>query len=179
MLVSKYSSFHKNWGQCVTGDCWTARWIWHCFLLMLDFTTYFIQLSYTFVWKGKLIFLFLFFNTKCSLDESQWSWPSSWTVRAVAQMVGCMLEQQAETKTHRERFIVSSKTCTLYCPFSICSATAAVSLYLLGQRVWQNERIMTIKHPWHLHLIRKVFWTAFLMMDGGHIGSVAYGTIWV
>lgn len=140
-----------------------------------------IKLSYTHLTE-KLIFpsssiFFFFFNTKCSLDESQWSWPSSWTVRAVAQMAGCMLEQQAETKAHRERFIVFSKTCTLYCPFSICSATAAVSIYLLGQRVWQNERIMTIKHPWHLHLIRKVFWTSFLMMDGGHIGGVAYGTI--
>lgn len=67
-------------------------------------------------------------------------------------MAGCMLEQQAELKqgsyTGAElRFIVSSKTRTLYCPLSICSATAAVSLYLLGQRVWQNEKIMTIKHP--------------------------------
>lgn len=145
-----------------------------CLILLHTLYNYHTHLSEKGNW-----FSFFFFNTKCSLDESQWSWPSSWTVRAVAQMVGCMLEQQAETKTHRERFIVSSKTCTLYCPFSICSATAAVSLYLLGQRVWQNERIMTIKHPWHLHLIRKVFWTAFLMMDGGHIGSVAYGTIWV
>lgn len=110
-----------------------------------------------------------------SLDRSKWSWPSSWTLGSVAQMADCMHEQQAELKRSSYtgaalRFIVFSKTRTLYCPLSICSATAAVSLYLLGQRVWQNEKIMTIIHPWHLCLIRKVFLTSSFLR-GGLLGS--------
>lgn len=36
----------------------------------------------------------------------------------------------------RERDLLSHLSpCTLYCPFSICSSTAAVTLHLRGQRV--------------------------------------------
>ncbi len=108
--------------------------------------------------------------------QIQWSWPSSWTVGSAAQMAGCMLEQQAELKqgsyTGAElRFIVSSKTRTLYCPLSICSATAAVSLYLLGHESGK-KKIMTIKHP-YICAFRKVFGASSLRWAEGGCARIA------
>lgn len=50
----------------------------------------------------------------------------------------------------RERDLLSHLSrCTLYCPFSICSSTAAVALHLRGQRVCKKRGIAAVKHPWH------------------------------
>lgn len=53
-------------------------------------------------------------------------------------------------KEGRQRDLLSHLSgCTLYCPFSICSSTAAVTLHLRGQRVCEERAITAVKVAWH------------------------------
>lgn len=56
--------------------------------------------------------------------------------------------ERAEVRAgKRERDLLSHLSArTLYCPFSICSSTAAVTLHLRGQRVCRRRGITAVKH---------------------------------
>ena len=67
--------------------------------------------------------------------------------------VGLRAEREREKKKgakvkarEKERDLLSHPSpCTLYCPFSICSSTAAVTLHLRGQRVCEERGMTAVK----------------------------------